>query len=60
VLVTDELYPEIGSILDRLRGIVAESGGFGSHLAILARERRVPMRIQAAGARVRYGGATQR
>lgn len=47
VLVTPELYPEIGDVLDRVRGIVSEGGAYGSHLAILAREQRVPLLVQA-------------
>jgi phosphohistidine swiveling domain-containing protein len=49
VLVTDELYPELAGMLDRVAAILCEGGGYGSHIAILARERRVPLRIQAAG-----------
>jgi phosphohistidine swiveling domain-containing protein len=56
VLVTDELYPELAGVLDRVAAIVCEGGGYGSHLAILARERRVPLRIQAAGAVARAKG----
>lgn len=57
VLVTDELYPELSGVLARVRGVVCEGGGLGSHLAILAREARLPMVIQATRAleRLRRG-----
>ncbi len=38
VLVTTTLQPGLGPLLDRLEGIVAETGSVLSHLAILARE----------------------
>jgi hypothetical protein len=50
VLVTAELYPELADVLGRVKAVVAEGGGFASHLAILARERAVPLRIRAVGA----------
>ena len=42
VLVTTTLSPGLGPLLPRLAGIVAETGSVLSHLAILAREARVP------------------
>jgi pyruvate,water dikinase len=42
VLVTVTLTPALAPLLSRLNGIVAESGSVLSHLAILARENRVP------------------
>lgn len=50
VLLTEELYPEIGDLLGRVKAVVSEGGAHGSHVAILAREQRVPLLIQAAGA----------
>lgn len=48
ILLTEELYPALAPLLPRVRGIVAAGGAFGSHLAILAREQKVPLMIQAA------------
>ena len=42
VLVTDELSPELASVLPRLAGLVATTGSPLSHVAILARESGVP------------------
>ena len=50
VLVTTTLSPGLGPLLPRLRGIVAETGSVLSHLAILAREARVPTVVGYAGA----------
>jgi phosphohistidine swiveling domain-containing protein len=50
VLVTTTLSPGLGPLLPRLKGIVAETGSVLSHLAILAREARVPTVVGYAGA----------
>jgi pyruvate,water dikinase len=50
VLVTTTLSPGLGPLLSRLNGIVAETGSVLSHLAILAREARVPTVVGYAGA----------
>jgi pyruvate,water dikinase len=50
VLVTTTLAPGLGPLLPRLNGIVAETGSVLSHLAILAREARVPTVVGYAGA----------
>jgi pyruvate,water dikinase len=50
VLVTTTLSPGLGPLLPRLHGIVAETGSVLSHLAILAREARVPTVVGYAGA----------
>jgi rifampicin phosphotransferase len=50
VLVTTTLSPGLGPLLPRLAGIVAETGSVLSHLAILAREARVPTVVGYAGA----------
>ncbi len=47
VVVTDQLYPQLGHQLDRIRGIICRFGALSSHVAILAREHAVPLRIQA-------------
>lgn len=47
VVVTEQLYPQIGRYLDRIRGVICRYGALSSHLAILAREHEVPLRIQA-------------
>lgn len=49
VLVTRELYPELAPALSRVSAVLCEGGAIGSHLAILAREQRVPMKIQVSG-----------
>ncbi len=46
VVVTEQLYPQIGRYLDRIRGVICRYGALSSHLAILAREHEVPLRIQ--------------
>lgn len=51
VLVTTTLSPGLGPLLSRLNGIVAETGSVLSHLAILAREARVPTVVGYAGAK---------
>ena len=51
VLVTTTLSPGLGPLLPRLKGIVSETGSVLSHLAILAREARVPTVVGYAGAR---------
>jgi len=43
VLVTRVASPSLSQILPRVSGVVAELGGSTSHLASLARERRIPM-----------------
>ena len=50
VLVTTTLTPGLGPLLPRLAGLVAETGSVLSHLAILARESRVPTVVGRAGA----------
>jgi pyruvate,water dikinase len=52
VLVTTTLTPGLGPLLSRLEGIVAETGSVLSHLAILAREARIPTVVG-------YDGATE-
>jgi rifampicin phosphotransferase len=50
VLVTTTLSPGLGPLLPRLKGIVSETGSVLSHLAILAREARIPTVVGYAGA----------
>ncbi len=50
VLVTTTLTPDLGPVLPRLAGLVAETGSVLSHLAILARESHVPTVVGLAGA----------
>jgi pyruvate,water dikinase len=50
VLVTTTLSPGLGPLLPRLHGIVSETGSVLSHLAILAREARVPTVVGYANA----------
>jgi pyruvate,water dikinase len=51
VLVTTTLSPGLGPLLPRLEGIVAETGSVLSHLAILAREARIPTVVGYSGAK---------
>lgn len=66
ILSTTILGPDLASSLDRVSGIISERGGELSHLAILARERGVPVVVNAAprvlgirfGTRVRIDGSS--
>lgn len=48
IVVTDQLYPEIGSYMSSIRGIICKYGALGAHVSILAREHHVPLRIQTS------------
>lgn len=50
VLVVTTLTPQLGPVLDRLAGVVSETGSVLSHLAILARERGVATVVAYPGA----------
>jgi len=50
VLVTRVAGPALGDVLPRVAAVVAELGGSTSHLASLARERRIPMVLGVQGA----------
>lgn len=50
ILLCDRLDPRILPCFARLKGIICETGGITSHLAILAREFQMPLRIQVKGA----------
>ncbi|MGP4112147.1 PEP/pyruvate-binding domain-containing protein [Streptomyces sp. 4N509B] len=54
VLVVPTLDPELAPLLPGLAGLVAETGSVLSHLAILAREYRVPTAVAVAGAVERF------
>jgi rifampicin phosphotransferase len=54
VLVVDALDPRLAVALPGLVGLVSETGSALSHLAILARERRVPAVAAVADARARF------
>jgi pyruvate,water dikinase len=56
VLVVTHLDPRLATVIPRLAGIVAETGSPLSHLAILAREHRVPIVVGDAGVTERYHG----
>ena len=43
ILYTDILSPELVRYFDDIKGIVSASGGMLSHLAIIARERKIPV-----------------
>lgn len=47
IVVTEHLYPEIGARIGDIRGIICKYGALSAHVAILAREYRVPLKIQA-------------
>ncbi len=46
IVVTDHLYPEIGQYMNDIRGIICKYGALSAHVAILAREYKVPLKIQ--------------
>jgi phosphohistidine swiveling domain-containing protein len=48
IVVTRQLYPEIGQSLKNIRAIICEHGALSAHVAILAREYQVPLKIQAS------------
>ena len=48
IVVTDHLYPEIGKYMTSINGIICKYGALGAHVAILAREHQVPLRIQTS------------
>jgi pyruvate,water dikinase len=54
VLVVSHLDPRLAPIISRLGALVAETGSALSHLAILAREYRVPTVVGVAGATSRF------
>ena len=53
-LITDELYPEIYQLFTYIKGIICKGGGINSHLAILARESKIPLWIQLSNAEDHY------
>ncbi|MCU0269371.1 MAG: PEP-utilizing enzyme [Acidimicrobiales bacterium] len=58
VLVVRTLDPDLAAVLPSLAGIVAETGGALSHLAILAREYRVPAVVAVPEAVQRFPRGT--
>jgi pyruvate,water dikinase len=58
VLIVDTLDPRLASVLPRLAGLVSETGSALSHLAILARELRVPAVVAVPDARRRFPEGT--
>ena len=48
IVVTRQLYPEIGQSLKNISGIICEHGALSAHVAILAREYQVPLKIQTS------------
>lgn len=54
VLVVRTLDPRLAPLLGRVAGVVAETGSVLSHLAILAREQRVPVVVGVEGACERF------
>jgi pyruvate,water dikinase len=54
VLVVGHLDPRLAPVIPRLAGLVAETGNALSHLAILAREYRVPVVVGVADATQRF------
>lgn len=47
ILMTSQLYPQIGNYIQDLKGIICENGSINSHISILAREHSIPLMIQA-------------
>ena len=66
ILYTEILSPDLVQYFDRILGIVSENGGLLSHLAIVARERGVPVVVGCSlqnqnfvlGSRVHINGST--
>ncbi len=58
VLVTDTLDPRLAAVLPDLAALVSETGSALSHLAILAREMRVPAVVAVPDARRRFPEGT--
>lgn len=58
VLVVRSLDPALASLLPGLAGLVAETGSALSHLAVLAREYRVPTAVGVPGAVDRFPSGT--
>ncbi len=56
VLVTTTLAPNLGPVLPRLSGVIAETGSVLSHVAILAREFGVPIVVGFPGATTKFRG----
>ncbi len=56
VLVVPQAVPELGHLLPRIAGLVAEHGSLAGHLASLAREFGVPSVFGMPDAAVRLGG----
>ncbi len=54
ILVTPQLYCEIGEYMDKLKGIICEGGAYTSHISILAREKNIPLKIQETKACRKY------
>ena len=48
IVITRQLYPEIGQSVKNIRGIICEHGALSAHVAILAREYQVPLKIQTS------------
>jgi pyruvate,water dikinase len=59
VLVTQHLEPQLASLLPALDGLVSETGSALSHLAILAREMKVPTVAGVEGATKRFPPGTR-
>jgi phosphohistidine swiveling domain-containing protein len=59
VLVVSHLEPQLASVLPALAGLVAETGSALSHLAILARELRVPTVVAVPDACRRFPPGTR-
>jgi rifampicin phosphotransferase len=58
VLVVRTLDPDLAPLLPHLGGLVAETGSFLSHLAILAREFGVPTAVGVEDAVARFPAGT--
>lgn len=46
-IISTQLFPNIGENIDHVKGIICEGGSLMSHVCILARERKIPLIIQA-------------
>jgi len=50
ILVVKHFSPEYSLVINKVRGIISETGGLTCHLAIIAREMAIPAIVNASGA----------